>query len=101
MLSVPGEHGGVEQESWVKSTLRTHVSMVLCLPLRETAVTPLTQDSEQGSPTVVKVPRVPAPVGSPPPKKTNHEPGDKAAGSGNILIQPTLASRFRTEPFAA
>ena len=53
MLSVPGEHGGVEQESWVESTLRTHVSMVLCLPLRETAVTPLTQDSEQGSPTEV------------------------------------------------
>ena len=84
MLSVPGEHGGVEQESWVKSTLRTHVSMVLCLPLRETAVTPLTQDSEQGSPTVVKVPKVPAPVGSPP--KAN-KPGDKTEPVRETLIQ--------------
>jgi hypothetical protein len=67
MLSVPGEHGGVEQESWVKSTPSTHVSMVLCLPLRETAVTPLTQHSEQGSPTVVPVPRVLQANGLPPP----------------------------------
>ena len=100
MLSVPGEHGGVEQESWVESTLRTHVSMVLCLPLRETAVTPLTQDSEQGSPTVVRVPRVPAPVGSPP-KKTNHGPGDKTEPVGKTSIQTDLLSRFRTEPCAA
>ena len=71
MLSVPGEHGGVEQESWVKSTPRTHVSMVLCLPLRETAVTPLTQHSEQGSPTVVPVPKVLARVGSPLEKTTS------------------------------
>ena len=41
VLSVPGEHGGVEQESRVKSTPRTHVSMVLCLTLRETAITQL------------------------------------------------------------
>lgn len=70
MLSVPGEHGGVEQESWVESTLRTHVSMVLCLPLRETAVTPLTQDSEQGSPTVVPGTKGTAGEKGSPPKKT-------------------------------
>ena len=39
--------------------------MVLCLPLREIAVTPLTQHSEQGSTTVVPVPKVLARVGSP------------------------------------
>ena len=80
-LSVPGEHGGVEQESWVKSTLRTHVSMVLCLPLRETAVTPLTQDSEQGSPTVTKGTST---SGLPP---EENKPGDKTKPVRETLIQ--------------
>jgi len=63
----------------VKSTPRTHVSMVLCLPLRETAVTPLTQHREQGSPTVVPVPKVLARVGSP--LKDNYR--DKKGVVGN------------------
>jgi hypothetical protein len=99
MLSVPGEHGGVEQESWVKSTPRTHVSMVLCLTLRETAITPLTQHSEQGSPTVVKVLRVLARVGSPP-KKTQRKLDLKS--SSRLKRRSNLfAARSRTEPCAA
>ena len=50
VLSVPGEHGGVEQESRVKSTPRTHVSMVLCLTLRETAITQLNTRQRRAAP---------------------------------------------------
>ncbi len=78
----------LEQESWVRSTPSTHVNMVLCLPLRETAATPLTQHSEQGSPTVVPVPKVLAQVGSP--LKDNY-PRIKRESLGTTLIQLTLA----------